>query len=277
MTDDLTRGDEGQDANVTEAAETVASETGAQATQPGTPMAGAEGAAAMVGQPGETVVVTRPAPGQTVEIQAAAGQTYVLSFPPGQAQVQVQGENFILGFDDNGDGTPDSQVVFLDLVTVADSGEAPTFQVAGVDIGSEVLLGQALALAGQEDGPLTDVAAGPGGLSGGASTYSDDLGSILELLVGQGVIPPTVLEFGLLELEDRIDILQAEELPPLLINEIGIGVAMKIPGLPGAAPSGGDGGEGGGDAGPQDLSYGEEPGELPGYNFVEVQPTRPTR
>src|SRR3546814_3575540 len=41
---------------------------------------------------------------------AAAGQTYVLSFPPGQAQVQVQGENFILGFDDNGDGTPDSQV-----------------------------------------------------------------------------------------------------------------------------------------------------------------------
>src|SRR3546814_576441 len=199
-------------------------------------MAGAEGAAAMVGQAGETVVVTRPAPGQTVEIQAAAGQTYVLSFPPGQAQVQVQGENFILGFDDNGDGTPDSQVVFLDLVTVADSGEAPTFQVAGVDIGSEVLLGQALALAGQEDVPLTDVAAGPGGLSGGASTYSDDLGSILELLVGQGVIPPTVLEFGLLELEDRIDILQPETLQPLLITEIGIGVAMKIPGLPGAAP-----------------------------------------
>src|SRR3546814_6450022 len=109
MTDDLTRGYEGQDANVTESAETVASETGAQATQPGTPMAGAEGAAAMVGQAGETVVVTRPAPGQTVEIQAAAGQTYVLSFPPGQAHVQVQGENFILGFDDNGDGTPDSQ------------------------------------------------------------------------------------------------------------------------------------------------------------------------
>src|SRR3546814_6025737 len=41
MTDDLTRGYEDQDANVTESAETVASETGAQATQPGTPMAGA--------------------------------------------------------------------------------------------------------------------------------------------------------------------------------------------------------------------------------------------
>src|SRR3546814_20180584 len=45
---------------------------------------------------------------------------------------------------------------------------------------------------------------------------------------------------------------------------------MKIPGLPGAAPSGGDGGEGGGDAGPQALSYGEEPEELPEYNFIEV-------
>src|SRR3546814_17563562 len=120
MTDDLTRGYEGQDANVTESAETVASETGAQATQPGTPMAGAEGAAAMVGQAGETVVVTRPAPGQTVEIHAAAGQTYVLSSPPGQAQLQVQGETFILGFDDNGHGTPASQVVFLVQSPVAD-------------------------------------------------------------------------------------------------------------------------------------------------------------
>src|SRR3546814_2378887 len=112
MTDDLTRGYEGQDTSVTESAETLAAETGAQGT------AGAEGAAALVGQAGETLVVTRPAPGQTVEIQAAAGQTYVLSFPPGQAQVQVEGDDFILGFDDNGDGTTDSRVVFLDLASV---------------------------------------------------------------------------------------------------------------------------------------------------------------
>ena len=38
------------------------------------------------------MVIARPAPGQTVEIQAAAGQTYVLSFAPGEAQVQIQGE-----------------------------------------------------------------------------------------------------------------------------------------------------------------------------------------
>src|SRR3546814_15500673 len=56
MTDDLTRGYEGQDANVTESAATVASETGAQATQAGPPVAGAAGAAAMVGQAAERVV-----------------------------------------------------------------------------------------------------------------------------------------------------------------------------------------------------------------------------
>src|SRR3546814_19952134 len=50
---------------------------------------------------------------------------------------------------------------------------------------------------------------------------------------------------------------------------------MKIPGLPGAAPSGGDGGEGGGDAGPPALSYGEEPEELPEYNFIEVHNNSP--
>src|SRR3546814_4057886 len=99
MTDDLTRGYEGQDTSVTESAETLAAETGAQGT------ASAERPAALGGQAGETLVVTPPAPGPTVEIQAAAGQPYVLSFPPGQAQVQLEGEHFIPGFADNCEGT----------------------------------------------------------------------------------------------------------------------------------------------------------------------------
>src|SRR3546814_4188488 len=42
---------------------------------------------------------------------------------------------------------------------------------------------------------------------------SSDLkpGSILELLVAQGVIPPTALQFGLIELEDEITILDEAE------------------------------------------------------------------
>jgi hypothetical protein len=177
-----------------------------------TPETAAQGAETVVGQAGAAIVVNRPAPGQTVEIQSVPGQTYVLNFAPGSAQVQVDGDNFILAFDDNGDGTPDSQVVFLDLAGAVDSGNAPTFQVAGVDIGSEVLLGQALALAGQADAPLDEVAAGPGAAGSGVFAYSDNLGDILDLLVAQGVIPPVELEFRLIELENEIFI-PAEEIP----------------------------------------------------------------
>jgi hypothetical protein len=173
-----------------------------------------EASAIVVGQAGEAIVVSRPAPGQTVEIQAVPGQTYVLNFAPGDAQVQVQGDNFVLAFDDNGDGTVDSQIVFLDLVDLVEAGDAPTFQVAGVDIGSDVLLGQALALAGEGEAPLDEVAAGPGATGGGATAYSDNLGDVLDLLSAQGVIPPTELQFGLIDPVDEITLLEEDDLPP---------------------------------------------------------------
>src|SRR3546814_1552343 len=100
-----------------------------------------------------------------------------------------------------------SRIVFLDLVTIAEGGDAPAFQIAGVDIGSEVLLGQALALAGQDDVPLEDVAAGPEAQGGGASTYSDNLGDVLDLLAAQGVIPPVEFQFGLIEPESEVPLL----------------------------------------------------------------------
>ncbi len=197
MTDDLLRGD---DQIQTEGGHSE------EAT-----LFGGEGSAVAVGQAGEAITVNRPAPGQTVEIQAAPGQTYVLNFAPGQALVQVQGDNFVLAFDDNGDGTPDSRIVFLDLVNLADGADAPSFQIGNAEIGSEVLIGQALALAGQDDVPLDEVAAGPDAIGGGTSVYSDNLGDILDLLVAQGVIPPVFLEFGLIELEDEITFLEEDE------------------------------------------------------------------
>src|SRR5690606_24757407 len=189
MTDDLLRG---EDFSQSETANTPNTEAAAESG----------GAAQVVGQAGEAIVVSRPAPGQTVEIQTAAGQTYVLDFPPAAAQVQVEGGNLVLGFDDDGDGSPDSHLVFLDLANLVDAGEAPAFQIAGADIGGEVLLGQALALAGQGDATLIETAQGPGGLGSGSSAYSDNLGSVLDLLVAQGVIPPTALQFRLIETEE---------------------------------------------------------------------------
>src|SRR3546814_12622181 len=85
--------------------------------------AASSGTEKVLGQAGEAVVVERPAPGQSIEIQATAGQTYVLNFSPEQAQVQVQDGHFILAFDDDGDGGGDSRVVFLDMVTQVRSEE----------------------------------------------------------------------------------------------------------------------------------------------------------
>src|SRR3546814_9946823 len=87
----------------------------------------------------------------SIEIQATAGQTYVLNFSPEQAQVQVQDGHFILAFDDDGDGVGDSRVVFLDMVSQVEAGGAPTFEVAGVAVDTGLLLSQAVAMAGQYD------------------------------------------------------------------------------------------------------------------------------
>jgi Ca2+-binding RTX toxin-like protein len=193
---------------------------------------GADGA--LSGQAGETISVNRPAPGQSVEIQAVAGQTYMLNFAPGLAQVRVEGGDFIVGFDDNADGSPDSRITFLDLVDVAGGAAPPNFQIAGVDIDSRSLIDQALALEG-EDGTLDDVAAGPGALGGGGSAYDDNFGKPLDLLSAQGVIDPVQLAFGTLDLE--ADAVLPDFPPPgLTINEIGVRVVLEVPPLPGDGP-----------------------------------------
>ncbi|HIC81665.1 MAG TPA: hypothetical protein EYP07_11990, partial [Kiloniellaceae bacterium] len=215
MTDDLTRGLEGQQdpsADSTEITYTT----------------GREGAATVVGQAAEVVNVSRPAAGQTVEIQAAAGQTYNLDFPPAGAQVQLDGTDFILAFEDGG------QIVFSDMATVVEGGDAPTFTLAGTEVSAEVLLTQALALAGQDDATL-ETAAAPDALGTGATVYVDFLGNLIDLLIAQGVIPPVELEFGLIDLEEDPFALTTgalEEQSTPLINEIGIAVKMNIPDLP---------------------------------------------
>ena len=73
MTDDLTRGYEGQEDTTAESAEN---------TQESTVIAGGDGSQTVVGQAAGAQNVARPAPGQTVEIQAQPGQTYNLLLLP---------------------------------------------------------------------------------------------------------------------------------------------------------------------------------------------------
>ncbi|HIC80056.1 MAG TPA: hypothetical protein EYP07_03710, partial [Kiloniellaceae bacterium] len=163
------------------------------------------GAGEAVGQAQAPQILTRPAPGDTLVITDPAGQAFVLEFDPAAAQVLLDGQDLVLGFDDNGDGVPDSRIVFENLASDA-VAEGTSFQVAGIDIAAGILVNQALALADTADSTL-ETAAGAPAIGGGATQYIDNLGSIIDLLVAQGVIPPTALEFGLIALEDDPTIL----------------------------------------------------------------------
>lgn len=160
-------------------------------------IAGTQGARSLIGQSG--VLAARPGPGETVQIAAEPGQTYILDFVPSDAEVVIEGDHFVLVFADGG------RLVFLNLVTLAQSDNPPILEVAGVPIGADVLISRTLALADPE-APLgveatLETAAGPGGLGTGATQYSDNLGDVIDLLVAQGVIPPVFLQFGLIDLE----------------------------------------------------------------------------
>ncbi|GAB4394091.1 MAG: hypothetical protein Tsb0032_16060 [Kiloniellaceae bacterium] len=199
-----------------QAAEVSSTESGApvgDASEVGAGESGGAGSDPLVGQAAPAILISRPAPGQIVEIQSVAGRTYALDFPAGDAQVEVDGDNFILGFDDDGDGTPDSQLVFLDMVPLSRTDDAPVFQIAGADVGSEVLLGQALVLAGVVDLPdVIEPEAGP--IGGGVSVYNDDLGTPIDLLGAEDVIPPVELQFGLIDIPPEIILLTEDNSPP---------------------------------------------------------------
>ncbi len=150
----------------------------------------AQAVAALTGQ---TVGVGRPPAGETVVVQTAPGDVFAIEFNPAEAQVAIKDGSLILGFENGG------SLIFENLLEAAASSNEPIFQVGEVGIGSTLLLGQALALAG---GTTLETAAGIQTVSqsGGGTVYSDDLGQSITLLTAQGTIPPTDLEFGLIDL-----------------------------------------------------------------------------
>src|SRR3546814_18283084 len=90
--------------------------------------------------------------------------------------------------------------------------------VAGEPIGVDLLIGNAQAFAQIDQGgpgaSLETAAGDTGPQGGGVTEHSDNLGDAIDLLVAQGVIPPVQLEFGLIELEDQIPIVEGEDKTP---------------------------------------------------------------
>ncbi|TQV70862.1 DUF5801 repeats-in-toxin domain-containing protein [Denitrobaculum tricleocarpae] len=150
-----------------------------------------------------SVAVQQPAPGATQEYSNLVGRSFFLDFDPSAAEFLVEGNNVVLGFDNDGDNVIDSRIVFLNLVDSANGDAAPTFQVGSVQIPVSQLIAQAQQLSA-EGAPL-ETAAGTEAIGGGASNYGDNLGDLLSLLSAQGVIDGTALAFGVPDLEASLD------------------------------------------------------------------------
>ncbi|MGH6948401.1 MAG: hypothetical protein ACREDZ_13800, partial [Kiloniellales bacterium] len=197
MTEDLTRGS----GELSHQAEQTTTENGAE-------LSASAASETLSGQ--ATTSVTPPPAGQTVVFQPQAGDRFALNANPADVRILIEGNDVILAFDTNGDGTPDSSAVFENLVNVAQGDNPPVVVVGNQPIAANVLIGGVLALAGEE--ATVETAADAGAEGTGGTQYNDDLGDVINLLVAQGIIPPTELQFGLIERIDptAIDLAEGE-------------------------------------------------------------------
>src|SRR3546814_3023221 len=95
-------------------------------------------------------IITPPSAGQTDVVRLEPGERFELAANPAGVSLVVEGNNLVLGFDLNGDGTSDSFVVLEDLVLAAGSTNPPILMVAGDSIGVDLLIGHVLALSGPQ-------------------------------------------------------------------------------------------------------------------------------
>ncbi|WP_299377209.1 VCBS domain-containing protein [uncultured Kiloniella sp.] len=160
-------------------------------------VSGEEGQDLLVGQAASAIEITAPAGGETKTVSLERGQTATLNFDATAATPVLEGNDFVLTFDSNGDGSADSRIVFQNLVEDAQGADAPVLVIGGIELSAGLLIGQAQALV---DGETLETAAGAGAgpQGGGGSTYDENLGDIIDLLQAQQGLGGTGLEFGLL-------------------------------------------------------------------------------
>ncbi|WP_343565586.1 hypothetical protein, partial [Kiloniella sp. b19] len=145
-------------------------------------LSGQEGSASLIGQ-----AVSVPSSEGAEIISVSPGQEISLDFPADAATPSVDGTNFVLSFDEDGDGVSERSIVFENLVGIASESSAanmPTLIVGGVEVPADQLIEQVIALASEAAlETAAGAAAGPQG--GGGSSYNDDLGSVIGLLDAQ--------------------------------------------------------------------------------------------
>jgi len=190
----------------------------------------AQGCAAGAGGAGdsalpEAVAVVPPPAGGEVVVATVAGEVYDLRFDPRLAEVRV--------IDADGDGDLDmvlvfgagtaeeARIVFLDMVEAAKSGNPPLLQSGETYFGADAVVSQAQALAGERPTLETAAPTGEALVGTGVTQYDDNLGTLLDLLTPQGVIPPVALTFPSLEPTEDEELVSST--PPTVEARIGAG------------------------------------------------------
>ena len=182
--------------------------------------------------------------GQIIEHHLEEGQQAIFNFDAALATHRIDGNNLVLEFGQSGSEIVDRQVVLLDLIKQAHSGNSPILVINDVEVSANQLIAHTLAFSSEQETLETAAGSSTNLNSGGGSRYNDDFGDIIDLLDAQDVILPTELEFILIE--PTPDIIPFEEIvspdepePPYTT-----GTPPLADGLPDS--SGGDSGDVGG-------------------------------
>ncbi|GEM_PF-2933044 len=115
----------------------------------------------------QAVTLEKPAPGQTVVVDIQPNQIVDVPFDMAEANITLVGKDLRLEFPGN------AVLILTDFAAMVEAGTSPLMMFAdGTVVAGDVIL---TALSAE----VPETAAGPGGGSGGAGEYEDDMGAII--------------------------------------------------------------------------------------------------
>ncbi|TLM64982.1 MAG: hypothetical protein FDZ69_11320, partial [Deltaproteobacteria bacterium] len=126
----------------------------------------------------QAIVLRVPPPGQTVVVDIQPNQVIEVPFDMAEANVTLTGDDLRIEFPGN------AVLILNDFAAMVDQGVSPLMMFAdGSVVAGDVLL---TALTAE----VPETAAGPGGASGGAGEYRDDMGNLIDTVDRLGVQNP---------------------------------------------------------------------------------------
>ena len=149
------------------------------------------------------ILVSPPSGDQdALPIEAKLGADLIVAFDPASADVSLVGQDLVFTFADG------SQTILTNFAAAA--ADTNVVLPDGRVLTGGVIVAELTVV---EDALNFETAAGPLSSSGGGSVYSDDMGSVIDMLNANGTIPLTAFAQHLAEAEEPVSVLQAVNPP----------------------------------------------------------------